>query len=301
MAAGKHFAEPLHTRQHQRGTVLAAALIAAQVQMLTDIFTLRMQALQLVDKLGGVHKAKIHPLPGQRMNSVGGIANQRQTMGGELTRVASGQRENLPIAFKLSKAKAIIKSDIQRLVKRGCIGLLHSLRLLRRQRPDDRAQMRIAKRQEGQNAFTVERLTRHSLMRLGGTYRRHQRMMAIVPEGQRNIGFITQPRIGAIGADHQPRGQHATVLQAQKSFVFAPRYLLQLRRRQQGNVSTALRLLPQRVMHHGILNNMAQMAKDHALVIEANAAKAIFVPHFHAVIAAGALGDDFAPDAQLIQ
>ncbi len=116
MAAGKHFAEPLHTRQHQRGTVLAAALIAAQVQMLTDIFTLRVQALQLVDKLGGVHKAKIHPLPGQRMNSVGGIANQRQTMGGELTRVASGQRENLPFAFKLAKAKAIIKSDVQRLV-----------------------------------------------------------------------------------------------------------------------------------------------------------------------------------------
>ena len=54
-------------------------------------------------------------------------------------------------------------------------------------------------------------------------------------------------------------------------------------------------------MHHGIFNNMAQMAKSHALVIEANAAEAVFVPHFHTVIAAGALGDDLAPDIQLSQ
>ena len=74
MAAGEHFAESLHTRQHQRGAVFAAALIAAQVQMLADIFPLRMQAPQLVDKLGGVHKAKVHPLPGQRLVEGGFIS-----------------------------------------------------------------------------------------------------------------------------------------------------------------------------------------------------------------------------------
>ena len=55
------------------------------------------------------------------------------------------------------------------------------------------------------------------------------------------------------------------------------------------------------MMHYGIFDNIAKVAKAHALVIEANVAKAVFVPHFHTVIAAGPLGDDLAPDVQLCQ
>jgi hypothetical protein len=46
-----------------------------------------------------------------------GIANQRQTMGGKLARVAAGQRENLTLALHGAQAKAIIEGNIQRLVK----------------------------------------------------------------------------------------------------------------------------------------------------------------------------------------
>ncbi|STW10558.1 Uncharacterised protein [Klebsiella pneumoniae subsp. rhinoscleromatis] len=56
MAPGEHFAEALHARQHQRRAVLAAALVAAQIKMLADIFALSVQALQLVNKLGGIRK-----------------------------------------------------------------------------------------------------------------------------------------------------------------------------------------------------------------------------------------------------
>ncbi len=55
------------------------------------------------------------------------------------------------------------------------------------------------------------------------------------------------------------------------------------------------------MMHYGIFDNIAKVAKAHALVIEANVAKAVFIPHFHTVIAAGPLGDDLAPDVQLCQ
>ena len=52
--------------------------------------------------------------------------------------------------------------------------------------------MRIAERQEGEDPVAMERLAGHRLMRLSGTDGRHQRMMMVIPEGQRNIGFIAQ-------------------------------------------------------------------------------------------------------------
>ena len=54
-------------------------------------------------------------------------------------------------------------------------------------------------------------------------------------------------------------------------------------------------------MNHGVFNNMPKVAKAHALVIKADAAKTVFIPHFHTVVAAGALGDNILPDAQFAQ
>jgi len=44
VAAGKQVAEPLHAGKHDRRTVLAAALIATQVEMLPEVFALKIQA-----------------------------------------------------------------------------------------------------------------------------------------------------------------------------------------------------------------------------------------------------------------
>ena len=63
--------------------------------------------------------------------------------------------------------------------------------------------MRIAKRQKGQNAFAVENLPRHRIMRFFRANGRYQRVMLIIPESQRNIGFVAQPGISAIRTDHQ--------------------------------------------------------------------------------------------------
>ncbi len=41
----------------------AVALVAAQIKMLADIFALSVQALQLVNKLGGIHKTEVDPCP----------------------------------------------------------------------------------------------------------------------------------------------------------------------------------------------------------------------------------------------
>jgi hypothetical protein len=51
------------------------------------------QPLEFIDQLGRIHKAQVNALPGQRMDGMRRIAHQRQTMGGKLTRVASGQRK----------------------------------------------------------------------------------------------------------------------------------------------------------------------------------------------------------------
>jgi hypothetical protein len=50
--------------------------------------------------------------------------------------------------------------------------------------------VRVGQRQKREDAFIVENLPRDSLMRLIGTDGRHQRMMVVVPEGQRDIGFV---------------------------------------------------------------------------------------------------------------
>lgn len=55
--------------------------------------------------------------------------------------------------------------------------------------------MRIGKRQEGQNAIIVENLARHAAMRLFGADCGNQCVMTVIPEGQRNIRFVTQPEL----------------------------------------------------------------------------------------------------------
>ena len=138
----------------------------------------------------------------------------------------------------------------------------------------------------------MENLARHAAVRLFGADRRHHGMMAVIPVGQRNIRFIAQPGVSTIGTDHQTRGEHIATLQGDKRLVFAPRHLLDLRRRNQRYVAALLSFLPQRVVDHRILNNVTQMAVAHAFIIESNMTKAVFVPYLHAVIAARTLGHD---------
>ncbi|SYK10809.1 Uncharacterised protein [Klebsiella pneumoniae] len=53
--------------------------------------------------------------------------------------------------------------------------------------------MRIAQRQKRQNPFAVERLTCHRFVRFFGANSGNQRVMVIIPVGERDIGFIAQP------------------------------------------------------------------------------------------------------------
>ena len=161
--------------------------------------------------------------------------------------------------------------------------------------------MRIGKRQERQNAVVVENLPRHAAVRLLGTDRRNQSVMTIVPEGQRDIGFIPQPGVRTVSTDHQTRGQHVAALQGDKRLVFTPRHLLDLRRRNQRHVAAVLCFLPQRVVDHRVFDDMTQMAVTHAFIIKSNMTKAVFIPHFHTVIAAGALRHNICPDAKVRQ
>ena len=55
--------------------------------------------------------------------------------------------------------------------------------------------MRIAERQERQNAVAVENLPRRRLMRFFGANGGNQRMVAVIPESERDIGMLAQPRL----------------------------------------------------------------------------------------------------------
>ena len=69
--------------------------------------------------------------------------------------------------------------------------------------------MRIAEWQECQNPLAMKRLTRNRTVSFLRTDSRHQRMMTVVPEGERNVRFIAQPGISAIGTDDQTRADIA--------------------------------------------------------------------------------------------
>ena len=161
--------------------------------------------------------------------------------------------------------------------------------------------MRIGKRQERQYAIVVENLARDAAVRLFGTDRRDQSMMAVIPVRQRDIGFITQPGVGTVSTDHQARGQHVAALQGDKRLVFAPCHLLDLRRRNQRHVAALLCFLPERVVDHRVFNDVPQMAIAHAFIVKSNMTKAVFIPHFHAVIAAGAVRHNICPDTKVRQ
>ncbi len=46
------------------------------------------------------------------------------------------------------------------------------------------------------------------------------------------------------------------------------------------------------MMNNGILDDVTEMAIAHTFVIKSDMTKAVFIPYFHAVIAAGALRHD---------
>ncbi len=138
----------------------------------------------------------------------------------------------------------------------------------------------------------MENLPGHGLMRLHGANSSHQRMVAVVPVRQRNVGFVTQPGVCPVGPHHQASSQHIATLQGNERIVFAPGNLLQLRGGNQGNVAALLRFLPQCMVNHGVFDDMAEMAVAHAFIIKSDMPEAVFIPHFHAVITAGALGNN---------
>ena len=161
--------------------------------------------------------------------------------------------------------------------------------------------MRIAERQERQNAVAVENLPRRRLMRFFGANGGHQRVVTVIPEGERDIGMLAQPRLGAVGADHQPGGQHAPVLQRDEGVIFAPCYLLERGRGNQRDVRQAFGAFPQRLLDHRIFDDVAEMAEAALVAAEGDFAEAVAIPHFHRIIGAGAQLENVVPHADVLQ
>ncbi len=147
----------------------------------------------------------------------------------------------------------------------------------------------------------MEHLTGHRRMRLFRTNIRYQRMVLVVPKGERNIGLVAQPGIGTVCRHQQTGRHHGAILQRHKGFIVAKRYLLQFRRSNQRDIAQALCPLPQRLMDHCIFNNMPKVGQALLLIVKNNAPETVAVPHFHAVIGAGACAEDGIPDAKVLQ
>ena len=163
--------------------------------------------------------------------------------------------------------------------------------------------MRIGKRQEGQNAVIMENLARHAAVRLFGADCGHQRVMAVIPEGQRNIRFVTPARNWR--RRHPPpdaRSSTFATFKSDKRVVSAPRHLLEFRRCDQRDVAALLCFLPQRVVDAPAFSTMClKVAIAHAFIVKRDMAEAVFVPHFHAMVTARTQRHDFRPDAKVRQ
>ncbi len=112
--------------------------------------------------------------------------------------------------------------------------------------------------------------------------------MFIIPKGERNIRFVTQPGVGAIGGNQQAGAHHGAILQRHERFVIAKRHLLQLRRSNQCHFAERRCTLPECLMNHLILNDVAKVRQPLLFIVKGDGAEAVPIPHLHAVIAAGA-------------
>ena len=161
---------------------------------------------------GRIQKTQVSALPGQRMNIVGGVTDQRQTRLHILLDVAMAERKSGTRTDQRDCAQLVFKRLFQRPAESGFIERQHRRHAVFRQRPDDRA-VAIHQRQKCQRPVRRKTLPRRfGMWQLGG-HAANNRLLVIRQTLKFNTRGSPHLRARTIRADNQTAFQCAPILQ----------------------------------------------------------------------------------------
>ncbi len=165
------------------------------------------------DRLGerrDVAQAKVQPLPGDGMDDMGGVANQRKPPGDEAPGDLKAERKGFDARGKADRAEFRREAVFE--LARQIVGIERQQRLGVGATlvPDD-ARLAARKRQESEWTGRQEMLLRPAFVVALVRDRRDDAGLVVVPADGLNVGEASEFRARAVGGDREARAQHAPV------------------------------------------------------------------------------------------
>ena len=258
---------------------------------------------QLLGQHAGVQEAQIHALPGQRMDDVRGVADQRQSGRDVALGVTLAQRDAHARVDFQHLAKPVLEGPAQLDTEGRLVQRHQPFGLGRRAGPDDRAPVAVAvaiQRQEGQRAVIGEALPGGQPVLLGAAHAGDDGVVEIIPLAGLTTGHAPHRRIGAIGGHQQRRLQFAAIGQAHPPAGLALLQALDARLAEQPHRAVT-QAVEQGILHHAVLDDVPEHLGMHAGGGEADLSGTRAVPDLHVRIGTAAPGLDARPGAQALQ
>ncbi len=259
--------------------------------------------LQHLGQHRSIEKAQVDALPGQRVNGVCGIANQHQPFVHVALGVTLAQRHADARVGLQHLTQSPLEGPLQRLEEGRFIQSHDLLGLLWSRRPDNRAPILLAvtrQRQEGQRPLVGEALPGGSLVRGAAAHAGDDRVVQVIPLSRLAASQAAHRRVGAVGGHHQRRTQLTAIGQGQQPFVTGAAQLLQAGIGQQADIAI-VQALQQTVLHHPVLDDMAEDLGVHTGCREMYLTGTAAVPHMHVGIRRHAPPGDAVPGLQAFE
>ncbi len=156
-------------------------------------------------------------------------------------------------------------------------------------------------RQKRQRAVVGEALPGSPLMRLAAAHTGDDGLMQIVPFARFAASQPAHRRVGAIGGDQQGRVQLTTVVQRQLPALWHSLQPLEPGGAEQPLAATALHGLQQRVLHHPVLDDMAEHLGMHGLGGKMDLSGTRAIPDMHVGVRADASRRHPRPGAEALE
>ncbi|MNO88249.1 hypothetical protein D3C76_796900 [compost metagenome] len=250
-----------------------------------------------------IEEAQVDALPGQRVNGVRGIADQCQAFIHIALGVALAQRHAHPRVGLQHITQAPLESPLKGFQEGRFIQRHQLLGMLRGGRPHDRAPVLLAiagQRQERQWPFIGEALPGRGLVPGAATHAGDDGMVQVIPLAGFAAGQAPHCRVGTVGRDHQRRTQLAAIGEGQQPLVAGAAQLFEPRIGQQADIAV-MQALQQAILHHPVLDDVAEHLGMHAGSREVNLPGAAAIPHMHVRVWRGTPLGNAIPGAKALE
>ena len=162
----------------------------------------------------GIAQGQVEPLPGNRVQAVGGIAEDRQVRTHLLFGFHQGQRVQVAGAHLLEGAQAIPEHTLQFAQEATLVEAGQALGVHADAGPDQRATV-VRQRQQGHGAFIGKALERLAIVGFARGDVGDQRALVVGPGFHANAQLLTQAGTAAIGQYRKVAFQHGFIVEGQ--------------------------------------------------------------------------------------